>query len=165
MSKPFRPGPRKEPSRSSRPAWLRERAGTRHRIHLGQGRSLPFLIGTVSGPTGAAGGLGKIPMPVRLFSMPINLAFGSSALMAALTATGRLPRHLSTGGASWHGPLPLRAFVPAGSQVGPRLTMKSKPVAMRKRFATCLVGLAFVALPSSFFLTPNGKPALPLFTG
>ncbi len=152
--------PRREPARHSRLEWLRERAGQRYRIHLGKGLPLSGLIGIMSGLTGAAGGFLKIPMLVRLFGVPAKVAFGSSALMVSLTATGGLLGHLSAGATVWHEPLLLSAFVLAGSQIGPRLALRSEPRAIRRHFAAYLFGLASLVLVSSLFLAPDGALAL-----
>lgn len=157
-------GPRKERAKLTRLDWVRELGGERYQIRLGQGLPLSLFIGIASGLTGAAGGFLKIPMMVRLFSMPINIAFGSSALMVSLTAAGGLLGHLATGAAVWHEPLLLSAFVLMGSQIGPRLAMRSRPVAMRKQFATYLFALACLVMASSFILTPSGELALSFFS-
>ena len=157
-------GPRKEYVKRTRLDWMRELGGERYRINLGQGLPISFLIGIASGLTGAAGGFLKIPMLIRLFGMPISVAFGSSALMVSLTAAGGLLGHLATGVSVWHEPLLLSAFVLLGSQIGPRLTMQSRPLAMRKRFATYLIALACLVMASSFFVTPSGELARSLFS-
>lgn len=99
-------------------------------------------------------------MMVRLFGMPINIAFGSSALMVSLTAAGGLLGHLAIGAAIWHEPLLLSAFVLVGSQIGQRMAMRSRPAAMRKRFSTYLFALACPVMASSLLLTPSGERAL-----
>lgn len=144
-------GPRKDPARRAPWHWLREHGGERYCINLAQGLPLSLLIGVVSGLTGAAGGFLKIPMLVRLFGMPVKVAFGSSALMVSLTAAGGLLGHLATGEVEWHEPVVLSLFVLAGSQIGPRITQRSASQVMRKRFAVYLFLLAGLVLASTWY--------------
>ncbi len=138
--------------RRSRLEWLRERAGEIYRIHLGKGLPLSFLIGITSGLTGAAGGYLKIPMLVRLFGVPIKVAFGSSAFMVSLTAAGGLLGHvLAKGAVQWQNPLLLGAFVLAGAQIGPRIAVLSKPETLRRRFSAYLFVIAALVLVSLWF--------------
>ncbi len=132
--------------------WIRRFGGVEYRANLAQGLPLSFFIGISSGLTGAVGGFLKIPMLVRLFGVPIAVAFGSSAFMVTLTATGGLLGHLARGDALWREPVLLSLFVLAGSQIGPRLTMRSRPTALRKRFAAYLFALAAVVLVSFWFV-------------
>ena len=140
----------------SRFEWVRHRAGEVYRVHLGKGLPLSFLIGITSGLTGTAGGYLKIPMLVRLFGVPIKVAFGSSAFMVILTSAGGLLGHISTGEVAWHHPIVLGAFVLAGSQIGPRLALRSEPETMRKRFSGYLFAIAFALLASLMFAAPGG---------
>ena len=156
-------GPRKPAGKRSRLEWERELGGERYRVHLGKALPLSCLIGITSGMTGAAGGFLKIPMLVRMFGVPINIAFGTSALMVSITAAGGLLGHLATSQAVWQEPYLLSAFVLVGSQIGPRISMRSKPVTMRKRFATYLFGLACLVIASSFVSTDGGEIAQVLF--
>ena len=141
-------------TRRSRLEWVRFRAGETYRIHLGKGLPLSFLIGIMSGLTGAAGGFLKIPMLVRLFGVPIKVAFGSSAFMVSLTAAGGLLGHVATGAVQWHHPLLLGAFVLVGSQIGPRIALRSKPETLRKRFSAYLFAIALIVLGTLWF-TPT----------
>lgn len=134
--------------------WVRLRAGNIYRVHLGKGLPLSFLIGITSGLTGAAGGYLKIPMLVRLFGVPIKVAFGSSAFMVSLTAAGGLLGHVATGAVQWHHPLLFGAFVLAGSQIGPRIALRSKSETMRKRFSGYLFALAALVL-ATVWLSPT----------
>ena len=149
--------PRKQPDRHPPWHWIRRYGGETYYVNLAQGLPLSFLIGIVSGLTGAAGGFLKIPMLVRMFGVPINVAFGSSALMVSLTAAGGLLGHVATGEFAWHDPLLLSVFVLAGSQIGPRLTLRTQPKVMRRRFAIYLFALAGLVLASAWFVDPvNG---------
>lgn len=131
--------------------WLRRCAGQAYRINLAWGLPLSFLVGVSAGLTGAAGGFLMVPMLVRLFGVPIAVAFGSSALMVALNAAGGLLGQLSSGAAVWHEPLLLSLCVAAGSQIGPRLSFRSSPRTMKRRFAFYLFVLALLLMTSVGF--------------
>ena len=139
--------------------WVRRRAGNIYRVHLGKGLPLSFLIGITSGLTGAAGGFLKIPMLVRLFGVPIKVAIGSSAFMVNLTAAGGLIGHLATGAVGWHHPLLLGTFVLVGSQIGPRIALRTKPEAIRKRFSGYLFAIAAIVLGTVWFSPSAIGPA------
>ncbi len=152
-------GPRTMQPKRSRLEWERAMGGAHYRIHLGKALPLSFLIGIASGLTGAAGGFLKIPMMVRLFGVPINVAFGTSAFMVTLTAAGGLLGHLATTEAAWQDPVLLSAFVLAGSQIGPRLNLRSNGTTMRRRFATYLFGIACLVIASAFVRPDAGEVA------
>ncbi len=95
-------------------------------------------------------------MLVRLFGAPIGVAFGTSAFMVTLTAAGGLLGRLATSETIWHEPWILSAFILVGSQIGPRIAMRSKPVAMRTRFATYLFGIACQVI-ASLFIDTSGE--------
>ena len=93
----------------------------------------------MSGLTGAAGGFFKTPMLVCMFGLPINVAFDLD------------PDAVADGdrGIAWHDLLLLSVFVLAGSQIGPRITLRTRPKVMRRRFAINLFALAGLVLASS----------------
>ncbi|MCY4189267.1 MAG: sulfite exporter TauE/SafE family protein [Bryobacterales bacterium] len=137
---------------SARLEWVRRQAGQTYRIHLGKGLPLSLLIGITSGLTGVAGGFLKIPMLVRLFGVPIKVAFGSSAFMASLTASGGLLGHvLAKDAVQWQDPLLLGACVLAGAQIGPRIAVHSKPETLRRRFSAYLFAMALLVVGSLWF--------------
>ena len=156
--------PRGMPRKRSRLDWMRERDGEVYRINLAQGLPLSFLIGIAAGVTGTAAGFLKVPMLVRLFGVPVKVAFASSALMVTLTASGGLLGHLAAGSVGWHDPLLLSAFVLVGSEIGPRLSMRAEPASLRKNFAFYLFALACLVLASTFFASSGGNRVLPLIS-
>ena len=133
--------------------WLRNIGDVQYHANLAAGLPLAFLIGICSGLTGAAGGFLKIPMLVRLFGAPLEVAFASSAFMVGITATGGLLGHLAQGEVSWHSPVLLSVFVLVGSQIGPRLTLRSKPADIKKRFAMYLFALAGLIFASLLYIS------------
>ncbi len=135
--------------------WLRRCAGQTYRVNLAWGLPLSFLVGVSAGLTGAAGGFLMVPMLVRLFGVPIAVAFGSSALMVALNAAGGLLGQLSSGAAVWHEPLLLSLCVAAGSQIGPRLSFRSSARTMKRRFAFYLFVLALLLMTSFGFVSAS----------
>lgn len=135
--------------------WMRRFGGTEYRVNLALGLPLSFLIGIIGGLTGAAGGFLKIPMMVRLFGMPVDLAFGSSAFMVSLTAAGGLTGHLTAGPIDWLEMFALSVFVAIGAQIGPHLTLRTAQIGLSRRFAYYLFFIAAAVLSTLWIQLPS----------
>lgn len=105
---------------------------------------VPIMIvaGFVAGLLGVGGGLVKVPAVVLLGGVPMKIAIGSSSLMVGITALTGFVGHLLQG----HFDLKLAAVLAAGvligSQIGPRLSVKTDPAKLKKFFAMLLCAIA-----------------------
>ena len=126
--------------------WPRRFGAVEYRVNLAWGLPLAFLIGVTGGLTGAAGGFLKIPMMVRLFGMPIDMAFGTSAFMVSLTAAGGLTGHAAAWSIDWLEMFALSVFVAIGAQIGPHLSFRRTQREMSRRFAYYLFLIAAAVL-------------------
>ena len=133
--------------------WMRRFGAVEYRVNLAWGLPLAFLIGVTGGLTGAAGGFLKIPMMVRLFGMPIDIAFGTSAFMVSLTAAGGLTGHAAAWSIDWLEMFALSVFVAIGAQIGPHLTFRRTQQQMSRRFA-CYLFLIAAAVIVTLWVQP-----------
>jgi uncharacterized membrane protein YfcA len=101
-----------------------------------------LLAGFVAGMLGVGGGLLKVPAVVVLGGVPMSIAVGSSSLMIGVTALTGFAGHLLRG----HFDLKLSAVLAAGvligSQIGPRIAIKTDQVKLKKYFALLLLLIA-----------------------
>jgi uncharacterized membrane protein YfcA len=101
-----------------------------------------LLAGFVAGMLGVGGGLLKVPAVVVLGGVPMSIAVGSSSLMIGVTALTGFVGHLLRG----HFDLLLTAVLAAGvligSQIGPRIAIKTDQSQLKKYFALLLVLIA-----------------------
>jgi uncharacterized membrane protein YfcA len=134
--------------------WMRTFGSAHYRVNLAAGLPLSFLIGITAGLTGAAGGFLKIPMMVRLFGVPIDVAFGSSAFMVCLTAAGGLTGQIAAGSIDWLQMFALSAFVAIGAQIGPHLTLRVSQREMTRRFAYYLFFIAAAVVATLWIKLP-----------
>lgn len=134
--------------------WMRQSGAVEYRVNLAFGLPLWLLIGVVGGLTGAAGGFLKIPLMVRLFGMPVDAAFGTSAFMVSLTAAGGLTGHAAAWPIDWLQMFALSVFVAIGAQIGPHLTFRRTQRQMSRRFA-CYLFLIAAGLIAAIWLQPQ----------
>jgi uncharacterized membrane protein YfcA len=124
--------------------WLWHRSGvaTPYTINVPILIPIMLLAGFISGMLGVGGGLLKVPAVVVLSGVPMNIAVGSSSLMIGVTALTGFAGHLLRG----HFDLLLTAFLAAGvligSQIGPRLAIKTDQSRLKKYFALLLLVIA-----------------------
>ena len=124
--------------------WHRELGGQRYVVNLLAGLPLWFVIGVMSGLTGTAGGFLKIPLMVLLFGMSIEIAFGCASFMVMLTAASGFAGHIAASSLDWPSTLIPAVLVAVGAQIGPRITLRSDPRVLQRRFAYVLCVLAAV---------------------
>ena len=129
--------------------WNRRSSRGVYSVSLAIGGPAWFVIGWLSGLTGAAGGFLKIPMLIRVFGAPVEVAVACSAVMVGLTATGALAGRLWSTEWDWRAALVLAAPVLAGAQIGPRLSLRFPPKIMRRGLATLLAAVGVLMLLSS----------------
>lgn len=101
-----------------------------------------LLAGFVSGMLGVGGGLLKVPAVVVLGGVPMSIAVGSSSLMVGVTALTGFAGHLLRGHFDLQLTAVLAAGVLIGSQIGPRIAVKTDQRRLKKYFALLLVIIA-----------------------
>jgi len=100
------------------------------------------LAGFVAGMLGVGGGLLKVPAAVVFGGVPMNIAVGSSSLMIGVTALTGFVGHLLRGHFDPLLTVVLSAGVLVGSQIGPRIAIKTDQRQLKKYFAMLLVAIA-----------------------
>lgn len=105
---------------------------------------IPIMLvaGFVSGMLGVGGGLLKVPAVVVLGGVPMSIAVGSSSLMIGVTALTGFAGHLLRGHFDLWLTVILAAGVLVGSQIGPRISVKTDQRRLKKYFAVMLVVIA-----------------------
>jgi len=93
------------------------------------------LVGFAAGLLGIGGGILKVPVLVLLGGVPMAIAVGTSSLMIGATALTGLVGHLLQGHLDLRLALPLAAGVLIGSQIGPRLGVRTDRARLKKYFA------------------------------
>jgi uncharacterized membrane protein YfcA len=101
-----------------------------------------LLAGFVAGMLGVGGGLLKVPAVVVLGGVPMSIAVGSSSLMIGVTALTGFVGHLLRGHFDLWLTIVLAAGVLIGSQIGPRIAVKTDQRQLKKYFAVLLVVIA-----------------------
>ncbi len=101
-----------------------------------------LLAGFVAGMLGVGGGLLKVPAVVVLGGVPMSIAVGSSSLMIGVTALTGFVGHLLRGHFDLRLTVVLAAGVLIGSQIGPRIAVKTDHRRLKKYFAGLLVIIA-----------------------
>jgi uncharacterized membrane protein YfcA len=110
--------------------------------------NVPFLIpimalsGFVAGMLGVGGGLLKVPAAVVLGGVPMSIAVGSSSLMIGVTALTGFIGHLLRGHFDPLLTVVLSAGVLIGSQIGPRIAIKTDQRQLKKYFAMLIIAIA-----------------------
>jgi uncharacterized membrane protein YfcA len=100
------------------------------------------LAGFIAGMLGVGGGLIKVPAAVVLGGVPMSIAVGSSSLMIGATALTGFVGHLLRGHFDPLLTVVLAAGVLAGSQIGPRIAVKTDQHQLKKYFAMLLAAIA-----------------------
>jgi uncharacterized membrane protein YfcA len=101
-----------------------------------------LLAGFVAGMLGVGGGLLKVPAVVVLGGVPMSIAVGSSSLMIGVTAMTGFFGHLLRGHLDLWLTVVLAAGVLIGSQIGPRIAVKTDQSKLKRYFAVLLVAIA-----------------------
>jgi len=101
-----------------------------------------ILAGFIAGMLGVGGGLIKVPAAVVLGGVPMSIAVGSSSLMIGATALTGFVGHLLRGHFDPLLTVVLAAGVLVGSQIGPRIAIKTDQRRLKKYFAMLLVVIA-----------------------
>jgi uncharacterized membrane protein YfcA len=101
-----------------------------------------LLAGFIAGMLGVGGGLLKVPAVVVIGGVPMNIAVGSSSLMIGVTALTGFVGHLLRGHFDLRLTVVLAAGVLIGSQIGPRIAIKTDQSQLKKYFALLLVVIA-----------------------
>ncbi|MFP3870958.1 MAG: sulfite exporter TauE/SafE family protein [Syntrophobacteria bacterium] len=134
----------KEPRTGAHHLWLWHRTGVAVPYTINVLFLLPimFLSGFVAGLLGVGGGLLKVPAVVILGGVPMSIAVGSSSLMIGVTALAGFFGHWLQGHFDLLLTVVLSAGVLIGSQIGPRVAIKTGQVRLRKYFALLLVAIS-----------------------
>ncbi len=141
----FRP-PKATPEASSGPdrwwLWHSASVSTAYTINALVLVPVMLLAGFVAGMLGVGGGLLKVPAVVVLGGVPMSIAVGSSSLMIGVTALTGFIGHLLRGHFDLWLTVVLAGGVLIGSQIGPRLAIKTNQAQLKKYFALLLVLIA-----------------------
>jgi hypothetical protein len=134
----------KEPLTTLRHRWLWHRTGVAVPYTINILFLLPVMLlaGFVAGMLGVGGGLLKVPAVVLLGGVPMSIAVGSSSLMIGVTALAGFFGHWLRGHFDLLLTVVLAAGVLIGSQIGPRVAVKTDQLRLRKYFAFLLVAIA-----------------------
>lgn len=100
-----------------------------------------LAIAAIFSMFGQGGGAFYVPMLLAL-SVPMNIAVGSSSLMIGVTALTGFVGHLLRGHFDPLLTVVLAAGVLVGSQIGPRIAIKTDQRQLKKYFAMLLVAIA-----------------------
>ena len=122
--------------------WHREGVAVPYTINVLFLVPIMVLAGFVAGMLGVGGGLLKVPAVVVLGGVPMSIAVGSSSLMVGVTALTGFAGHLLRGHFDPGLTTVLAAGVLIGSQIGPRLTVRTESSRLKKYFATLLLVIA-----------------------
>jgi uncharacterized membrane protein YfcA len=101
-----------------------------------------LLAGFVAGMLGVGGGLLKVPAVVVLGGVPMSIAVGSSSLMIGVTALTGFVGHLLRGHFDLWLTVVLAGGVLIGSQIGPRVAIKTNQSQLKKYFSLLLALIA-----------------------
>ncbi len=101
-----------------------------------------LCAGFIAGLLGVGGGLIKVPAIVVLGGVPMAIAVGSSSLMIGVTALAGFVGHVLRGHFDLMLTGVLAGAVLLGSQIGPRLALRTHPAGLKKYFAILLAGIA-----------------------
>jgi uncharacterized membrane protein YfcA len=100
------------------------------------------LVGFAAGMLGLGGGILKVPVLVLVGGVPMGTAVGTSSLMVGATATTGVLGHLLQGHVNFRLALPLAAGVLVGSQIGPRVGVKTDRARLKKYFALLMFAVS-----------------------
>ncbi len=141
MYRPVKEGSRRKPG-AQWWTWNRMDVAEPYAINLPLLLPIMALVGFAAGLLGVGGGLIKVPVLTLLGGVPIMIAVGSSSLMVGLTALTGLVGHLVQGHLDLGLTLPLAGGVLIGSQIGPRLSVRTDRARLKKYFAFLALGVA-----------------------
>ncbi len=122
--------------------WHSRNVSTPYTLNLLTMVPIMLVAGFISGMLGVGGGLLKVPAVVVLGGVPMGIAVGSSSLMIGVTALAGFFGHLLQGHFDLWLTVILAAGVLIGSQIGPRITIKTDPKRLKKYFAVLLLAIA-----------------------
>ncbi len=124
--------------------WTREMNGTKYHINILILIPVTLLVGFLTSIVGIGGGPIKVPMMVLLFSVPMDIAIGSSAFMVGLTATAGFIGHAATGHWNWQMSLILAIPVFIGGHFGSNFSTHLNKEKLQKWFSWFLILIAIL---------------------
>jgi uncharacterized protein len=122
--------------------WNRTGVAEPYAVNILELMPVMILVGFAAGMLGVGGGLLKVPALALLGGVPMGIAVGSSSLMVGATALTGLVGHLLQGHFDIKFALPLAAGVLAGSQIGPRLSVRTDRSRLKKYFAFLMAAIS-----------------------
>ena len=127
--------------------WHRKFGNEEYVVNLWLAIPITAATGLAAGAVGISGGSFKIPLMVLLCGVPMHVAVGTSSAMVAATALMGLLGHTAAGHFDYRWAIPLACVAAVGSLIGGKLTIKTKPKALKRIFAlTTLAAAAFMAI-------------------
>jgi uncharacterized membrane protein YfcA len=106
--------------------------------------------GLAAGAVGISGGSFKVPLMVLLCGVPMHVAVGTSSAMVAATALMGLLGHISVGHFDYRWAIPVACAAAVGSFIGGRLTLKTRPEALKTVFVLTTLGAAVFMTVNAF---------------
>jgi uncharacterized membrane protein YfcA len=122
--------------------WRSDKVATPYSLNVPVLIPIMALAGFIAGMLGVGGGLLKVPAAVVLGGVPMSIAVGSSSLMIGVTALTGFAGHLLRGHFDPRLTVVLAAGVLIGSQIGPRIAVKTGQRRLKKYFAMLLAAIA-----------------------
>ena len=127
--------------------WHRKFGNEEYVVNLWLAIPITAATGLAAGAVGISGGSFKIPLMVLLCGVPMHVAVGTSSAMVAATALMGLLGHTAAGHFDYRWAIPLACVAAVGSLIGGKLTIKTKPKALKRIFAlTTLAAAAFMTI-------------------
>lgn len=114
-------------------------------------RIAPAGLGTglLTGFFGVGGGFAIVPALTLLLAIPLAAAVGTSLVAIAITSSGALAAHLSSGGIDWGIAAAFTAAAVVGAVAGSRLGRRARPYRLAQAFAVLVAGVSVFLIAKS----------------
>ena len=127
--------------------WHRTFGENEYVVNLWLSIPITAAAGLAAGAVGVSCGSFKVPLMVLLCGVPMDVAVGTSSAMVASTALMGFAGHASAGHFDFGWAVPAACVALVGGLIGAKLTLKTKPKALKTIFAcTTLAAAVFMAV-------------------
>ncbi len=129
--------------------WNRSFSGYSYSVNLWMVIPITAFVGFFAGMLGISGGSFKIPLMVLACGVPMRIAIGTSSAMVAVTALMGFTGHAISGDFNFVWAVPLACIAALGGLLGGKISIKTKPLRLKKFFAyTTLAAAGFMIVNS-----------------